>query len=451
MKQLEGLAVVSAVTPRVVAQTRGKLINYGFALRRVRPFAVPLTQFIGNPVTHGEWDTLSRDCEEIQSTAGYLLSVVPMLRELGAPIWDLEASTLYERWSRGLLRHLNIYVVTWDASRFGVGMAFRKEPGVLMQCAGRSFPEVSAVTTFSPEEEAKEQVHREGRGGVLAMDTLLRDDSVKNGVVILRNDSSSALHALMKGSLKSRILQRAAEQVHKQCISRGLFPYFLHVAGERLVAEGVDAGSRRAAQSLMGPACGRELRQRVLELANSLGWAITFDFFAAECNALVPRFAAWTPEAGAELVDAFAARSWNAHRCPSCGTWHRECGFFFPPPGLENRVVARATSDGVRGIFLVPVSNKAGYWMTLRRNAVHVEGVNQEETPFVHVKRAMSKHALLAVDFGSRDPVAPACAQAWRARGQAAAAQERESEEERYERQAVHQQLARLGGEIRRP
>jgi hypothetical protein len=94
------------------------------------------------------------------------------------------------------------------------------------------------------------------------------------------------------------------------------------------------------------------LQQVVREFASTYSPGITIDYFAAAGNALVPRFAAWTAEAGAEIVDAFSARSWNHGKCV-CGIRHRETGFFFPPNGLEDTVVRRAKSDGARGIFLV--------------------------------------------------------------------------------------------------
>ena len=62
---------------------------------------------------------------------------------------------------------------------------------------------------------------------------------------------------------------------------------------------------------------------------------------AGDANAVAVRFASWTAEAEAELTDAFSSRSWDQGQC-KCGKFHRETGFFFPPNGLEERVVRRA-------------------------------------------------------------------------------------------------------------
>ena len=302
------------------------------------------------------------------------------------------------------------------------------------------------MATFDRQLVATDQVHREGWGGAIALDTLLEDDSIRNGVVIFRNDCAPALYALEKGSARSAPLQGASTHVHKRCIERGLFPRFIHVSGKRLVEEGIDEGSRRCAKSLRGPACGPALRETILGFASRNGVRLTFDFFAAQCNHIVPRFAAWTPEVGAEVVDAFSARNWNCTLCPHCGAVHRECGFYFPPPGLEHRVVTRAASDGVMGIFLVPVSNKAGYLAALRRRACAELTVEGGPGSFEFTDRVMSKHALLLVDFGSCDAVAPACGpQAFSSRG--VSPRVRTTDFETCELEAVQHTLRRLGGE----
>ena len=131
----------------------------------------------------------------------------------------------------------------------------------------------------------------------------------------------------------------------------------LHVSGKQLLAEGIDDGSRKHAAALKGPACGTELRELVREFAEDEGSLIIIDFFASAANAMAERYAAWTEDQGAELIDAFSSRSWDQGRCV-CGRYHREVGFYFPPNGLEDKVVRRARSDGARGIFLVPLCQR---------------------------------------------------------------------------------------------
>ena len=91
----------------------------------------------------------------------------------------------------------------------------------------------------------------------------------------------------------------------------------LHVSWKQLLAEGIDDGSRKHA------ACGTELRALVREFAEGSGSRITIDFFDSAANAMAERYAAWTEDQGAELIDAFSSRSWDEGRSV-CGRYHRE-------------------------------------------------------------------------------------------------------------------------------
>ena len=105
----------------------------------------------------------------------------------------------------------------------------------------------------------------------------------------------------------------------------------------------------------------------------------------------MPRFASWAREPYSEAADAFSMRSWESSVCPTCGCRHKETGFFFPPAGLEDRVVERARSDGARGVFLVPTRHRAGgYWMTLRRAALEWTFLPEEVSVFENTERELS-------------------------------------------------------------
>jgi hypothetical protein len=189
---------------------------------------------------------------------------------------------------------------------------------------------------------------------------------------------------------------------------------FLHVSGKQLVEEGIDEGSRRFAAELRGPACGAGLREVVHRFARRAGGAITVDYFASASNAMARRYASWTEDPAAELVDAFTSRSWDQGLCP-CGHYHRETGFYFPPNGLEERVVRRAKSDGARGIFLVPINRKAAYYMCLMQFASEKEAVGMGNRTFEYTVREMPKMMLIAADFAERagpaDRASPPCGQ----------------------------------------
>jgi hypothetical protein len=69
-------------------------------------------------------------------------------------------------------------------------------------------------------------------------------------------------------------------------------------------------------------------------------------------NTLVPRFFAVYPEPLAEVTDALAQLDCGRSRCPHCSQHHRECAFAFPPRGLLVPFVAKARSDGLRGVIV---------------------------------------------------------------------------------------------------
>ena len=435
-------------SPRMASKVGGKLTSYSECIIMVKPFAVAFNCFIGGARTVGDWDALSPHVQRMQDSARYLLQVLPLLRPLGAPLWKLDVSTIYELVETGVDVGFTVFILTTDASIAGVGMAYRRGGGPIVACTGRRYEQLSAALTFDLDLAAsgslEHQVWREGFGAQLAFETMLMDEEVHDGMVIIRGDCAPALSCMEWGSSRSPKLQSVAEAIHKAAIPRGIQLGFLHVSGEQLIREGIDDGSRKHAKALLGPACGLKLKELVLGFARQHSPGITIDFFAAASNKLVPRYAAWTQEAGAELVDAFSARSWDHGMCV-CGKLHRETGFYFPPAGLEDRVVRRAKSDGARCIFLVPTNRKAAYFMCLAQRCHASRVIVQETEPFVHTTRDMSQHTLFSVDFMERaDRCSPACGQERQRRSSGRGVRVVEA----LERSALSQQLSALAGAL---
>jgi len=405
------LVVVSEfLSSREVAKVRGKLVNYGQCMEGLRPFSVPFTLFIGAPESEFQWDERRALPSSLREHAAYLREVVPRLARAGAPIWPLEPATVFDRWQRGLPLPFKLVVVTYDAAVFGLAVSICLRPGEILRFAGRSFDRVSTVITF--EDTPEHQVHREGWAGSIALETAIAAVGPGPSAVLLRKHCSPALGALERGSSKSPVLQEASLDVHRQCHRAGWSLVLLHVRGERLIEEGVDDGSRAGAKSVWGPKCSEALRAYIGRLRDAQGIVLTIDFFASGCNALTPRYASWTQEPGSEAVDAFSMRSWESSMCPTCGCRHMETGFFFPPSGLEERVVSRARSDGARGLFLVPTRHRAGFWLALRRAATSWTYVNEAVCKFEHTERELGAHTLFLVDFGGLADSGEPCASA---------------------------------------
>ena len=139
-------------------------------------------------------------------------------------------------------------------------------------------------------------------------------------------------------------------------------------------------------------------------------------------------------------------RNWDVGRC-TCGAEHQEWGFYFPPAGLEDRVVRRAQSDGARGIFLVPRNRKAPFFQALRQRALLKKDLDAEPDLFNHVKKQLCKHSLIAVDFGDGvDLTVPFCGQESEPRPKGRRALPVEEEEAR----GLVRQISLLGEEVRR-
>jgi hypothetical protein len=109
----------------------------------------------------------------------------------------------------------------------------------------------------------------------VALEAASRAADLSKAVVILRNDAIGALSALRKGSFSSTFLQQCAMRACRLERAIGCHTLHLHVPGQTLIDEGIDDLSRDTAADIAGPANAPGLRERVLSLAASLGWALT--------------------------------------------------------------------------------------------------------------------------------------------------------------------------------
>jgi hypothetical protein len=241
--------------------------------------------------------------------------------------------------------------------------------------------------------------------------------------VLFVNDCLPVILAMRKGSHSER-LQADAEAVALGILEAGAKASFLHVPGTEMIAAGTDGASREGAKRVLGPACTAEIRAFLL----SHGWEVTIDLFAADCNKFTSRYASWTDEPNIEAVDAFSLASWNQSVC-KCGRQHRETAFIFPPKGLEKAVFRRASSDGVRAVFVVPTQHAAGYWKGLRARSTGQLALTQPQPRstgllaltqprFANSQGTMGNHTVFLVDFGGADSSLTAgCGQERESRG----------------------------------
>lgn len=396
---------------RALASLRGRVLHYSICIMYIRPL-VSLLVVPGADLD--DLDSLHPMSSSLLKAGQTLLDLVERFAPLGSPMWPYVPSSLYGRFLRGELAGMRLVVIIWDSSVHGWGAIIRWWD---------NFEGELVVGTFGPDDDVSAQVHREARGGCLALEAAATTLDLHGAVVIFRNDAVGALAALRKGS-SAPALQESAARLNLLCAELRVEPYFLHAPGKALVDEGVDDASRSLAEGVSGAACSPKLRAEVHAIASRLGWRITVDAFASLCNRVVDRFFSEYAEPDAEAVDALSVTDWDRSVCPSCGSTHRETIFAFPPRALLRRFMSKAEEDEIRGIVIVPLSITAFYWRRLLDVALPLNGNN---TPFVSVRNLKdalveprqfrgSSLAIFAVDFSLRgrrrsNGLSPPCGQ----------------------------------------
>lgn len=416
-KCLADLASASDCTTRDLLSVRGRVRHYSMCINYIEPL-VPLLSVVGEDPER--LDARLPLPDDVKASARLVLDFVERFAPTGAALWPPVASSLYGSFLRGNADEVPLVIISWDSSPMGVGTLVRncKNPEGLL-----------IVTSFQSEDACAAQVHREALGGCVSLEAASRLFDLRGATVVFRNDATGALFAFRKGSSHSPTLQALALRLTRLCSDLEITPHFLHAPGKDLIDEGIDDASRRVARAISGPSCSYPLREMVHSIASGQGWAVTVDIFASVGNRLVERYFAEFAEPLAEAVDALAVTDWRSSLCPCCGCTHRETIFAFPPSILIRRFIAKARTDGVRGVIIVPLAVTSAYWPRLMSASLSING-----QPFVRLRNpsdmlenadgfSSPSLAIFAVDFGpdsSRcaDHCAPVCGQesAWRGR-----------------------------------
>ena len=400
---LAELSQAHTTTPRILAQLRGKLIFYSICLPHLRPSITALSREIGSELDSQiqRWDHAFPPSDSCKRNFAYLTRVIPRFRSAGRPIRALVPSSVYGAFLRGDLIGTRLIVLTYDASHHGYAMIPRLRPG--------DHPHVVVGTL--PAHLA--QVHRESGAGVRSVQIASTLFDLRGFIVILRNDCAGALKTLEHGSFLSAPLQSDAEDLVQLAQSLHIELLYLHVPGTTLVAEHVDSASRDDAADRQGPACSLSLAQLIHEFAHSLGWRISVDRFASECNALVPRFNSADPEPSSEHHNALTHPDWNTSVCPCCAQPAREVNFLFPPAHLVLPALNKLRADGARAILVLPYNRRAMHWDTLHQAAPTGSRRLILRSQPDRIRWACSSFpariCVLAVDFHPTSPTPPTC------------------------------------------
>jgi hypothetical protein len=449
------LAGTASTTPRLLSRVRGKFLHYGCAIPFISvaaaslsqamhgregglgPCAVPSLQEEGE-ATSFDWERQLPVSARTRRALDFAHEAMHALGKEGQPLWPTVPSSFFGAFTRGELGEVKPLVITYDASVHGWGAVIRtspEEPGLVVSGGYRQALDLLGANFLDPAglgEGPAAQVYRETLAGLLAARAASQHFALGDHTVLIRGDCRGALAALRKGSFRSPVMQDIALEFNELFLRTARRPpLFLHVPGDVLKAEGVDALSRAVAEDRTRSQSTRALRLLADREAARQGQRFTIDLFATAENAMVPRFFAPFPEPLAEAADALSAPDWGQSLCPHCQASHREFAFAFPPRHLLARSLAKARADGMRGVMVVPFATSDPVWPAFMAASTTPSSNGRDHCVVVpaspaYVERpadlgGAQRLAVFAVDFTREsgrsfaDSV-PACARATEAR-----------------------------------
>jgi hypothetical protein len=380
---LEEWILGAFTTARGLAKIRGKAMHFSLGIRHLRVLIPEISLVMGTELDpdDGDGDSGIDWDREIPTTDAMTQVGQEMLRviEKGAPegmeMWPLHPSTLYGRFLRRRYGDQRMFVLTWDAGPLGYAALLR-----WWTCRGGErweLEELLIVGTWPPGSQVDHQPHREILAVCLAMESASQQLDLRGSLILFRNDAEAAIAALSKGSFQSPVMQSSAVRLNRLMFRLDILGRMWHVPGLALVAEGIDGASRGGGElgedcveAVLGPAVSDGLWEIIVAELRLVGWRVTVDLFASASNARCERYCSRTHEPDAERTDAFTALDWSQSVCPTCGAWHEEVAYAYPPTVLARHVVNKAMQDGAKMILVVPLAVTSPQWQKLLRASV---------------------------------------------------------------------------------
>jgi hypothetical protein len=406
-------------SPRELDRIKGRFLHYSAAIRHLRIRVTELHRLMGPPPADEAYDFPRALPDGIAALADEMADVVRRYGPLGAPLWPPVASSAYAALLSGEERSL-FCALTWDASPVGWAGLAR-----WWDLAGPTpVPrDLLLVGSWPADWDVSQQPFREALGGALAFEAFAQAVDIRGRSCVLRNDAAAAVAAFRKGSTQSPQMQRCALRLDRAAALVDVDCLPLHVPGLTLVAEGIDGASRCGSEfgqgvnvdSVLGPAVSDELWSIASRAAIDAGWGdVTVDAFASASNARAARFWSRFHEPGAEAIDALCVPDWSRSACPSCGLYHREVLYAYPPDALVRATVEKACADRALCVLVVPVAILAPYWgkllstSVLPRRKPYTDGFFRVRDPARQLLHAGGRTpvelAVFACDFGLLSP-----------------------------------------------
>ena len=425
---LDEWASAIAMSHRELDWVKGRVLHYSACIRHTRVLGSEISRLIG-PANEATYDDPILITSEMRALARELRHVTERFAPAGAPLWALVASSTYACFLKGDVEVRDgFFSLTWDASPSGWAALLRwwfLASGVWV------LRDLLLVGSWPDHSAVDEQPHRECLAASLALEAAAQAVDLRCRTGLFRNDAEAAIAALRKGS-SSAPMQSGALRFARLCAELDIDTVIHHVAGLKLVEEGVDGASRGGdhfgndanLDSTLGPSVSSSLWSQICSALEIIGWRVTVDAFATESNRCVTRFWSRFGEPGSEAVDALSVPDWRHSPCPHCAGMHREIVYAFPPSSLIRPAIRKATADAARVVLVVPVAVTAPLWSklvscSLWPNSDGFLRIRNPQAVLSHASQYAPKElAVFACDFSKLNPrtdlgFAPACAGAY--------------------------------------
>ncbi len=188
---------------------------------------------------------------------------------------------------------------------------------------------------WTPEEKSHHINYLELLAAFLALQTFAHNK--QDCHILMRMDNTTAIaYVKHKGGTRTAGLSQLAIEMWKWCMERKIILSAHHVPGkENCIADFQSRVFMDRLEWKLHPQIFRRVCQK-------LSFQPTIDLFASRINHQVPRYAAWKPDPGAIITDAFST------------TWTNELAFVFPPFCLLPHVLRKVKEDRATVLLIAP-------------------------------------------------------------------------------------------------
>ena len=324
---------------RAMARIAGKILSMSVAISCARLFTRETYRCIR---PEGDWDAEGEISGEMLEELVQALQWLRVFNQRGAPIRRRAKAT-------GIR-------LMMDASVHGFGYRI---DGKVRDVEWR--PTSYAVAATWPADVYEAQAHRELAAFCEMVEHPLESRKLRGMQILLWTDSVATKAYINNGSGPSTVMSRLMKRIFARCINLGIGVWAEHVAGDILVAAGVDAMSR-STEFTLSHKCFMQLHTSENFGKRGGFKGFTVDACAHEKNHRVDKYFSRDGVGTGSLGDI---RTVAMHA--------REHYYVCPPMGLVEKVLARIEESKVAAVVVVPNWTGSPWHAWLSREARAVQ------------------------------------------------------------------------------